>query len=181
MVLHQCHLGDKIGRGDQFRLGVAARDSDMEAWPSRLQRGDDGMHVEIVIAQRDIELVEDNQAERSIGHEFYRLRPGLLRGGDVTLEILRFPGEALAHGVPGDLIGKHGERVALSRMPGSFDELDDTHAMAAAEHAQREAEGGGGFAFARAGMDDEETFLDRLGGDLGILHRLALRTGKALD
>ena len=60
-------------------------------------------------------------------------------------------------------------------MPGSFDELDDTHAMAAAEHAQREAEGGGGFAFARAGMDDEETFLDRLGGDLGILHRLALR------
>src|SRR5262245_38692130 len=175
MVLHQRHLGDKIGCGDQLRLGIAAGEGEVKAWPSCLQCGDGGMHLEIVIAQGNIELIEDNEAEGRVGHEFYRLRPGLLRGGDVALEILRLPGEALAHSMPGDLIGKHRERVALRRVPRSFDELNDADAVAAAEHAQRKTEGRGGLASAGAGMDDKQTLFNRLGGNLRILHRLALR------
>src|SRR6201985_1686272 len=110
MVLHQGNLSNEVGCSDQLRLSIAAGDGDVKAWPSRLQRGDDGMHVELVIAQGNIELVEDKVSTRRIGQEFYRLRPGLLRSGDVTLEVLRFPGETLAHRVPGDLIGKHPER-----------------------------------------------------------------------
>ena len=47
--------------------------------------------------------------------------------------------------------------------------------MAAAEHAQRKPESRGRFALAGAGMDDEQALLDRLSGDFGVLHRLALR------
>src|SRR5262245_66172413 len=47
--------------------------------------------------------------------------------------------------------------------------------MAAAEHAQREPESGGGFPLAGAGVHDEEALLDRLAGDLGVLHRFAFR------
>jgi hypothetical protein len=49
MVLHQRHLGDEIGCGDQLRLGVAAGDGNVKAGPARLQCGDDGVQVEIVI------------------------------------------------------------------------------------------------------------------------------------
>src|SRR5215471_15939300 len=161
MMLHQRHLGHEIGRGDQFRLGVA--------------RGDDGVQVEVIIPERDVEFVEDHEPEGRISHELERLRPGTLRGGDVALEVLRLPGETLAHGVPGHLVGERGKGVALRRMPCAFDELHDADPMAASEHAQREPEGGGGFPFAGAGMDDEETFLGGLAGDLGILHRFALR------
>jgi len=31
MVLHQCHFSDEVGSGDEFRLGVAAGDHDMQA------------------------------------------------------------------------------------------------------------------------------------------------------
>src|SRR5262249_5098461 len=116
-----------------------------------------------------------HEAKCRVAHEFERLRPGPLRGGDVALEILRFPGEAFAHGVPGDLISKAGEGVALCRAPSSFDELHHADAMTATEHAQCQAESGGRFALARTRVDDEEAFLDRFAGNLGILHRFALR------
>ena len=91
------------------------------------------------------------------------------------VQILRLPGEALAHRVPGDLVAECGERVALGRVPGALDELHHADALAAAEHAQREPEGRGRFPLAGAGMDDEQALLDGLAGDLGVLHRLALR------
>ena len=46
--------------------------------------------------------------------------------------------------------------------------------MAAPEHAQSKSEGRRRFALAGAGMDDEQTLLDRLFGDFGILRGLAL-------
>src|SRR5262249_27610497 len=82
---------------------------------------------------------------------------------------------ALAHGVPGHLVRERGEGVALRRAPCSFHELHDADPMPATEHAQRDAESRRGFPLAGAGMDDEETFLDRLAGDLSVLHRFALR------
>ena len=45
MMLHQRHLGDEIGGGDQLRLGVAAGDDDVQAGPARGQRRDDLVRV----------------------------------------------------------------------------------------------------------------------------------------
>ncbi len=69
--------------------------------------------IEIVVTQRDIELVENDKRERRIGHQLARLRPGALGRRDVAFEILRVPGEAFAHGVPGHLIAELLQRIAL--------------------------------------------------------------------
>src|SRR3984893_2585298 len=106
MVLHQRHLGDQIGGRDQLRLGVAAGDDDMQPAPAALQGGDDRVQVEIFVALRDVELVEDHEGEASIGNELERLRPGALGRRDVAREVLRLPAEALPHRVPGDLVAE---------------------------------------------------------------------------
>src|SRR3974377_367327 len=58
-------------------------------------------------------------------------------------------------------------------MPGAFDELHDPDTPAAPEHAQRQTERGGRFSLARAGMDNEQTFLDIFLSDFGVLHGFA--------
>src|SRR5580704_10108652 len=82
---------------------------------------------------------------------------------------------ALAHRMPDELIAEFCQRIALRRMPGALDELHDANAMAAAEHSQRQPERGRRLALAGAGMNDEQTLLDRLFRDFGILHGFALR------
>ena len=70
------------------------------------------------------------------------------------------------------------KRSSASRsagMPGALDELHHADALAAAEHAQRQAEGRRRLALAGAGMDDQQALLDRLAGHLRVLHGLALR------
>ncbi len=95
-----------------------------------------------------------------IGHQLLRLRPGALGGGDVARAVLRLPGEALAHRVPRHLIAELRQRVALADLPRALDELHDADALAAPEHAQREAEGGRRLALAGAGVDDQQALLD---------------------
>src|SRR5205809_946917 len=92
---------------------------------------------------------------------------------DIAFEILRLPGEAFAHRVPGELIAEFFQRIAFGAVPGALDELHDADAMTPPEHAQRQPEGGGRFALARPGVDDEQALLDRLACHLGVLHRLA--------
>src|ERR1700728_3287293 len=173
-MLHQGHLGDEIGGGDQFRLGVAPRHHDMQAGPSRPQRSDDGGKIEIIVAQCDIEFIEHDHRQAWISHQFARFAPSPLCGGDIAGAILGLPGKTLAHGVPDKLLAKSLQRVALRRMPGALDELHHADAMATPEHAQSKPEGRRRFSLAGAGMDDEQTFLDRLFGDFGILHGFAL-------
>src|SRR5262249_22704046 len=136
VVLHQRHLGDEVGGGHELRLGVAAGDDDVQAVAVRSERGDDGGKIEILIAQRNVELVENNEGKTWIRHKLERLRPGALRRRDIARAVLRLPGETLAHRVPDDLIAKANERIALRRMPRALDELHDADAVAAAEHAQ---------------------------------------------
>src|SRR4029078_7170126 len=57
----------------------------------------------------------------------------------------------------------------------ALDELHDADALAAPKHSERKAERRRRFALAGAGVDDEQALLDLLVGDLGVLHRLALR------
>ena len=84
--------------------------------------------IEIVVAQRDVQLVEDDEADRRVGHQFLRLGPGALGGGDVARQVLRFPGEALAHRVPDDPVAEGGESILLAGVPGALDELHDADA-----------------------------------------------------
>src|SRR3984893_467477 len=174
MVLDHGHFGHEVRRGNELRLGVAAGDDDMQIGSPPAQRGDHDGEIEILITQRDVELVEDEETERRIGHELGRLRPGALGGRDVALEILRLPGETLAHGVPGHLVAKASQRVAFGAVPSSLDELHHADAFSAPEHAKRKAECSGRFPLARAGMHDEKTLLDLLFRHFGILDRLAL-------
>src|SRR5215467_288086 len=146
----------------------------MQAARSRRERRDDGGKIEIIVAQCDIELVQNQHAEIRISHEFARFRPGAFGGGDIAGAVLRFPGETLAHRVPNELIAKARQCVAFGRMPGALDELHHADTLSAAEHAQRQSECRRRFALAGAGVDDQQSLLDRLGGDFGVLHGLAL-------
>ncbi len=132
MMLHQRHLGDEVGGLDQCRLGVTPGDHDVQIGPPRGERRKHRCKVEIIVAERDIELIENDEAEAWVGHELLRFDPGALGCGDVAGEILRLPGEAFAHGVPGDLVAERGERVTLGAVPAAFDELHHADAMAAA-------------------------------------------------
>ena len=72
-MLDQRHLGDEIGGRDQFGLGVAAGDDDVQIGATRAQRRRSPVRSEIVVAQRDVEFVEHDQADRRIGHQFAAL------------------------------------------------------------------------------------------------------------
>src|SRR5579872_4363784 len=93
MVLHQRHLGDEVGRRDQLGLGVAAGDDDVEAGPARGERRNDGGEVEIAVAQRDVELIEDDEAEARVRHQLKRLGEGAFGRRDIAREVLGLPGE----------------------------------------------------------------------------------------
>ena len=53
-------------------------------------------------------------------------------------------------------MGKNGVQFAV--MPGAFEELEEEDAHAASYGAEGGAEGGGGFAFSGAGVDEDEAF-----------------------
>src|SRR5262249_38634870 len=141
----------------------------------RLQSRDHLVQRQMVVAQRDIELVENHERKTRVGHQLLRLGPGALSCCHVSGDILRLPGEARTHRVPRHLIAEFLKRIALRAVPATFDELHDADALASSEHAEREAEGCRRFALAGAGVDDEQALLELLAGDFLVLHRLALR------
>src|SRR5690349_18916917 len=69
VVFCQPHLGHQVGNGDELRLGIAAGDHDMQPRPPSGKRRDDRRQVEIVVAQGDIELVENDEAETRVGRQ----------------------------------------------------------------------------------------------------------------
>src|SRR5690606_25237037 len=62
VMLGRPHFGDEISGVDQRRPGVTAGDDDMQPLATRLQRRDDVFNIEIVVAQRDVEFVKNNEA-----------------------------------------------------------------------------------------------------------------------
>ena len=174
-MLDEGEFGDAIGRLDQLRLGVAAGDDDMQAGAPRAKGGDDLGERQIVIAQRDVELVEHEQADRRVRHHTPGLAPRGLGRRDVARAVLRLPGEAFAHRAPLDLGPEAFDAHALAGRPGALDELHDADAKAPPEGAQGKPEGRGRLALAWASVNDEEALLqNRLRGDLRVLHGLAL-------
>src|SRR6516164_4388596 len=165
-VLHQRHLGDEIGNVDQLLLGIAAGEHDMRHLRFRcLQEIDDLVHVEVIVAQRDIDLVEHDHAQACVADQRFRFLPACPRGGDVAGAVLRFPGKAFAHRVElAELAEMRGQQPSLAGIPGALDELHDRTGKAVRDAAQDHAEGGGGFSLSRAGMDDDQALLAALSG-----------------
>src|SRR5437868_6406219 len=93
---------------------------------------------------------------------------------NVALAILSLPGEAFTHCLDGDEVGKFFEHRPLTGRPGALDELNDTRPHAMPDGAEDHAERRGRFALALAGMDDEQSLLDRLGGHDLVARRLLL-------
>ena len=64
-------------------------------WLFSLQELDDFINVQIVIAQRDIDLVQQHEINLWVQNHFLGLFPSRTRRRDVTFAVLGFPCEAL--------------------------------------------------------------------------------------
>ena len=64
-------------------------------WLFSLQELDDFINVQIVIAQRDIDLVQQHEINLWVQNHFLGLYPSRTRRCDVTFTVLGFPCEAL--------------------------------------------------------------------------------------
>ena len=174
-MLDHLHLGDQIGGLDQ-RLGrVAAGDDDVDV--GRLvvaQERDHFVDRQIVVAEHDVEFVEQHDLVLAGGDDRLGALPGGAGRGEVALAILGLPGEALAHRVDRHEVAEFLQRDALAGLPLALDELDDGDRHAVAEGAEDHAEGGRRLALALAGVDDQQALLDRLGGDDLVARRLLL-------
>src|SRR5262245_51619049 len=69
VMLDQRHFSDEIGSGQKLWLGVAPGHDHMQVAPARTERSNDGCKIEILVAQRDIELVENDELEARIVHQ----------------------------------------------------------------------------------------------------------------
>src|SRR6185437_626821 len=99
-MLDQRHLGDEVGDFDQLFLGVAAGQNHVcQRRFFFLQEGHDVSDIEIIIAQRDIDFVEQHQPDVRVPDQFLGLLPAGAGGGNVAGAVLGLPGKALAHGV----------------------------------------------------------------------------------
>src|SRR5260370_328836 len=127
---------------------------------------------QIIVAQRDVELVEHDEAQGRIVQQALRDSPGTLAGGDVARLVLGFPGEPLAGGVPDHAVAERLQRGLLAGRP-ALDELHDADTPAVAERPQSEAEGGRRLAFAGPGVDHQQSFCDGFGCNFGVLDLLA--------
>src|SRR5438270_4798911 len=164
-MLDQRHLGDEIGDLDQLVLGVASGEHDMRhRWLRGHQEIDNFGDVEIIVAQRDVDLVEHDHAEILVEDQLLGLLPDGTRSGDVAGAVLRLPGKAFAHGVElAEVTEMAGEHAALAGVPGALDELHDRAGEAMGDVADDHAEGRGRLALAGAGVDDDEALLGALG------------------
>ena len=174
-MFHLLHLGDEIGHLDQLILCVSAGDDDMDVFRLLiLQKRHHLGNVEIIVAQHDVQLVAEHHPVVTAGDHLLGRIPGFLCRSNVTLAVLRFPGEALAHALDGDEIGKALQRLRFARVETALDELHHTNPVAMAEGAEHHAEACGGFALALAGVDDGQALLDGLGGHDLVARRLLL-------
>src|SRR5581483_3084657 len=143
-MLHQRHLGDEIGGIDQLLLGIAAGEHDMGQRRLRsLQERDDLVDIEIIVAQRDVDLVEHDHTQAFVRDQRFRFLPSGLRGGDVAGAILRLPRETFTHGVELTQFAEiRGQQASLTGIPGALDELHYRAGKAVRDTAQDHAEGG---------------------------------------
>ena len=150
----------------------------MQVGPPRFQRLDHLGERQIVVAERDVELVEHDQLDaRILPSEPSPLLPGAFAAAAMSRAL-----SCVSQVKPSPSVCQR----TMSPKPSStlrspvfhapLMNCTTAHFAAIADHAQHEAEGCRRFALAGAGMDDEQSFLrNRLGGDLRVLRCLAVR------
>src|ERR1700756_3377571 len=124
-MLQQSHFGNEVRDVDQLLLGIAAGQHDMrERGLGRLQERDDLVDIEIVVTQRDVDLVEHDHAQARIGYQLFCFLPSSLRRGDIAGLVLGFPGKTFAHRMKlTELAEMTGQKPALAGIPCTLDEL----------------------------------------------------------
>ena len=125
-----------------------------------------------VVAEDDVELVQDHQVQLRILQHGLGLAERGAGGGDVLGAVLGLPGEAVAHHLDRDQLGEALEEQPLARHAAALDELDHAQLEAMAEAAHGQPPGRRALALAGAGMDDQEALLAGLGGVQPVLGRL---------
>src|SRR4051812_44804967 len=174
-MLHHGHFRDQIGDLQKLVLGVAAGHDDVLVLRLVAQDGQHFLQREVIVAQHDVEFVQQNHLDRGVADQGDGLIPGGAGGGDIALAALSFPGEAFAHGVDRDLIGEALKHYPLPGFPLPLDELDDPDLEAMPYRPHHHAERRCGLALALAGMDDQKPLLQGLGRDHPVARRLLLR------
>src|SRR5476649_667778 len=155
-VLDHFHLGDRVGDGDQLGRRAATGDDDVLHRRALQQIGDDVVDVEIAVFQRDVQFVEQHQTYRGIGQELLGLDPCQPGFFDVAFAVLRLPGVAFTHRVEADFFGEAAQEFFLAGRHRAFDELHHGDLHPVAHGAHHHAEAAGAFAFAVAGVDDDD-------------------------
>ena len=115
------HLGDGVGIVDQFGLRIAPGQYHSRIAPA-FKGIDDGLGREVVVAQRNNDLVEHNQRVVTIRNQFARLCERLLGSLDIAILVLCIPSETIAHNVPVNQIREAREKLLFARLPFPFDE-----------------------------------------------------------
>ena len=138
------------------------------------EEADHFVDVEIIVAQHDVDLVQEHQLVVRIVDHFLGPLP---RGGcrrDIPGPVLGFPGEPLPHGGHGHEIGEPFEDGALSGFPLSLHELDDADFHTVTDTSGDDTHGGRGLALALARMDHQQAAFLGLGGEDFVLGFLVL-------
>src|SRR5229473_2539357 len=165
-VFHLAHLGDEVGELDELGMGAAAGADDVDALGTVLQRFDDFSSVEHFVADGVVDFVEDDEVVLAAVDSVAAGLPTFLREldvGRIGFGAADFD-EAAAHGTDFKLVvAEHFGGVEFAVMPRTLDELDHQDFEALAHGAKRSAERASGFALARAGVNDQESFFFRHG------------------
>ena len=120
--------------------------------------------IDIVIADRDVDLVQQHHPVGRITDQLLCLGPSGLGHFGVAGLVLGFPGKPLAHRVKRALCAELAQnQVSFTRRHAAFDELHHSAGQPVGDAAKDHPECGRRLALALAGMDDDQPLLVGLG------------------
>src|SRR5690606_17595783 len=142
-MFYQRHFRHQICNLDQLALRVPPREDNMgERRLFLSEKGNDLRHVQVVVAQRYVDFIEQYHRNLRVPNHLLRLLPGRARSGDVAGAILRLPGKPFSHRVKlTEVREMRLDQAALAGIPGTLDELHDRrgHVMGDAAHDHTES------------------------------------------
>src|SRR5947209_7487936 len=146
-------------------MGAAARADHVDAPGAALERLNDLVRVKHLVADDVVDLIEHDQIVLAAVNGFAAGLPALAAEFDVFGVGLRAADfdEAAAHRADFKLVvAEEFGGVELAVVPRAFNELNHEDAESLADGAVGGAQGAGGLSFARAGVNDEQSFSFRL-------------------
>ena len=126
-MLDEGHLRHQIGSLNQSFGGASAGEGNVGELRPFIEALQDLIEFEVAKLQGHIHLVQHHQFLFGVSEVRERGLPSRLHQLTITLSILGFPGETLAQGMPAQGISKGFQCFGFSRLPASFDELDNSH------------------------------------------------------